>query len=148
MPANSSRNISLASMLMRGRGWSTAILACITAVFAWGMLNVELRTIFTDLLPSNHPFVETFKDHPNFGNPLTVTMMVKVKDGDIHNPVTLQKIWDITRDIDLAPGVDHDQIVSVATEKARYSRATPFGIDSLPIMGDRAPSSADRKSVV
>lgn len=143
MPVNSNRNIDLASNLMRRRGVSLFVLTAITAVFAWGMLNVELRTIFTDLLPSNHPFVETFKDHPNFGNPLTVTMMVKVKEGDIHNPATLQKIWDITRDIDLAPGVDHDQVLSIATEKARYFKATPFGIDSQPVMGDRAPTSSE-----
>jgi len=27
-----------------------------------------------------HPFVKTYLDHPNFGNPLTVTMMVKRTD--------------------------------------------------------------------
>lgn len=67
--------------------------------------------------------------------------MVENKDGDIYNAETLLKIWNLTRDIDLAPGVDHDQILSIATEKARYSEATPFGVDSQPLMGDRAPVS-------
>jgi predicted RND superfamily exporter protein len=104
-----------------------------------GLQRVELRTIFSDLLPKNHPFVQTYKDHPNFGNPLTVTIMVENKNGDIYNAETLLKVWNLTRDIDLAPGVDHDQILSIATEKARYSEATPFGVDSQPLMGDRAP---------
>ena len=52
--------------------------------------------------------------------------MVKVRSGDIYNPETLDKIWRLSRDIDLAPAVDHDQILSIATEKARYSEATPF----------------------
>ena len=131
----------LASAMMKNRGMSALILFVITLFFAWGLKSVELRTIFSDLLPKNHPFVQTYKDHPNFGNPLTVTVMVKAREGDIYNPQTLQKVWDITRDIDLAPGVDHDQILSIATEKARYSRATPFGIDSQPLMGDRAPQN-------
>ena len=115
------------------------LLTAVTLFFAIGLQRVELRTIFSDLLPKNHPFVQTYKDHPNFGNPLTVTIMVENKNGDIYNAETLLKVWNLTRDIDLAPGVDHDQILSIATEKARYSEATPFGVDSQPLMGDRAP---------
>lgn len=116
----------------------------LTVFFAFGVLRVELKTIFTDLLPKNHPFVETYRDHPNFGNPLTVTVMVKRTDGEtIYNPETLQKVWDMTRNIDLTPGVDHDQILSISTEKARYAQATPFGIDSQPLMGDRAPQTPE-----
>ena len=135
-----------ASLTMRHRMASFIILMLITAFFAVGMQRVDIRTIFSDLFPKNHPFVETFKDHPNFGNPLTVTLMVKVKSGDIYNPETLDKIWRLSRDIDLAPAVDHDQILSIATEKARYSEATPYGIDSRPLMGDKAPETATEMS--
>ncbi|ABS62776.1 exporters of the RND superfamily [Parvibaculum lavamentivorans DS-1] len=129
----------IARAAMTYRWLSLLILTAITGFFAVQLPNVELRTIFSDLLPSNHPFVQTYKDHPNFGNPLTVTVMIKRKDGDIYNAETLQKVWDLTRDIDLTPAVDHDQILSVATEKARYAEATPNGIDSRPLMEDHAP---------
>ncbi len=119
------------------------VIGAITVFFAAGLRHVELRTIFSDLLPKSHPFVQTYTDHPNFGNPLTLTVMVKRKDGDIYNPETLQKVWDITRDIDLTPGVDHDQILSISTEKARYSEATPYGIESQPLMGDHAPANPE-----
>lgn len=107
------RDISsrLAAVMMNHRALSSVALLIVTLFFGWGLQGVELRTIFSDLLPKNHPFVQTYKDHPNFGNPLTVTVMIKAKEGDIYNPATLQKVWDITRDIDLAPGVDHDQIL-------------------------------------
>ena len=120
------------------------IMTVITAFFAAGVYKGELKTIFTDLLPKSHPFVETYLDHPNFGNPLTVTVMVKRTDGkSIYQPDTLQKVWDMTRNIDLTPGVDHDQILSISTEKARYAQATPFGIDSQPLMGDSAPKTPE-----
>ena len=128
---------------MNHRWLTLMVIMSITAFFAAGLIRVELSTIFSDLLPENHPFVETYKDHPNFGNPLTVTIMVKRKDGDIYNPDTVSKVWDLTRDIDLTPGVDHDQILSITTEKARFSQATPFGIESQPLMGDFAPQSPD-----
>ncbi|PKQ07882.1 MAG: RND transporter [Alphaproteobacteria bacterium HGW-Alphaproteobacteria-11] len=135
-------SVRLARAVLSYRRLSLFAIIAVTAFFALGLKNVELRTIFSDLLPKNHPFVQTYKDHPNFGNPLTVTIMVKRKDGDIYNPETLAKVWDLTRDVDLAPGVDHDQILSVATEKARYAEATPDGIDSRPLMEDHPPRTA------
>ena len=34
----------------------------LTAFFAAGLPRVELRTIFSDLLPVGHPFAETYRD--------------------------------------------------------------------------------------
>ncbi len=127
---------------MRNRWAFMLAMLAITVFFSAGAMKVELKTIFSDLLPKTHPFVQTYKDHPNFGNPLTVTVMVKRTDGQsIYNPETLQKVWNMTRNIDLTPAVDHDQILSISTEKARYAEATPFGIDSQPLMGDHAPQT-------
>lgn len=136
----------LAAFTMNNRTLSLAVLMGITIFFAIGLKDVELKTIFSDLFPKNHPFVQTFKDHPNFGNPLTVVMMVKTKTGDIYNFETLSKVWRMTREIDLTPGVDHDQILSITTEKARYAEATPFGVDLRPLMEDKAPSSPEEIS--
>ncbi|HKY90074.1 MAG TPA: MMPL family transporter [Nevskiaceae bacterium] len=129
----------IARFVMAHRGAVAALFALVTLFFAAGLPHVEIRTIFSDLLPKDDPFVQVFQDHPNFGNPLTVSVMIKRKDGDIYNADTLQKVWDLSRDIDLAPGVDHDQIVSIATTKARYAEATPRGIDMRPLMDDRVP---------
>ena len=133
----------ISSFVMEKRGLSLIVLFAITVFFAAGLQHVELKTVFSDLLPSTHPYVQTYQDHPNFGNPLTVTVMLKRKDGDIYNSETLEKVWNMTRDLDLTPAVDHDQVLSIATEKARYSEATPFGIESQPLMGDHAPATDD-----
>jgi len=128
---------------MQHRRAMWVLFAVVTAVFAIGIKNVQIETIFSDLLPKDDPFVKVFKDHPNFGNPLTITLMVKHRSGDIYNPTTLNKVWQLTRDIDLAPGVDHDQILSIATEKARYAEATPSGVDMRPLMEDHVPATRD-----
>ncbi|MFA5938849.1 MAG: MMPL family transporter [Sinimarinibacterium sp.] len=139
----SSLRYRIAHWVMQRQKLTAVAFVVVTAIFAAGLPRVELRTIFSDLLPKDDPFVQVYKDHPNFGNPLTVTLMVKRKDGDIYNSETLQKVWNLTRDIDLAPGVDHDQILSISTEKARYAEATPFGIDVKPLMEDHVPKTAD-----
>jgi len=128
---------------MHHRRITAVAFALVTLFFAVGIKNVQIQTIFSDLLPKDDPFVKVFKDHPNFGNPLTVTLMVKHRSGDIYDPTTLDKVWQLTRDIDLAPGVDHDQILSIATEKARYAEATPNGVDMRPLMEDHVPANRE-----
>ncbi len=131
----------LARWVLGHRRLSYAVFGLITLFFAAGLPRVKLETVFRDLLPTDDPFVQVYKAHPNFGSPLTVMVMLKVKDGDIFNPVTLAKAWQMTRDIDKAPGVDHEQILSVTTEKARFAEATPIGIDMRPLMIDHPPGS-------
>jgi len=142
----SNLRFGLARWVMSHRASTALVFVAITAFFLIGLHQVKIQTIFSDLLPKDDPFVQVYKAHGNFGNPLTVTLMVRRKDGDIYNADTLAKVWQLTRDIDLAPGVDHDQILSIATEKARYAEATPNGIDVRPLMEDHVPKSADEIS--
>jgi len=115
----SSLRLRFARWVMAHRGVSYALFALVTLFFAAGLPRVQLRTIFSDLLPTDDPFVQVYKAHPNFGSPLTVMMMVRRTDGPasivggseeptIYNAETLAKVWKLTRDIDLAPGVDHE----------------------------------------
>lgn len=133
----------IANWVMRYRFAVSVLFLLVTLAFSTGVSKVEIKTIFNDLLPINDPFVQIFFDHRNFGNPLTMAIMIKNKNGDIYNPETLAKVWDITRDIDLAPSVDHDQILSVATEKLRYAEATSNGIDTKPLMDDHPPETPE-----
>ncbi len=114
----------------------------VTLAFAAGLPRLDIRTIFADLLPADDPFVQTYRDHPNFGDPLTVTIMLKRTDGQkIYNADTLQKVWTLTRDVDLIPGIDHDRILSITTEKATYAEATADGIQMQPLMGNEVPTN-------
>ena len=133
----------IAAWVVRRRGLFLLLSLLVTGVFGIGIARIEIATIFTDLFPDTHEFVHTYKDHPNFGNPLTIQVMVKRRDGDIYHPATLEKVWELTRKLDLAPAVDHDQVISISTEKARFSEATPDGIESMPLMGGHPPRTAE-----
>jgi predicted RND superfamily exporter protein len=133
----------LAAWVMRHRAAVGIAFILFTVGMAAGFPYVQIRTIFNDLLPLDDPFVKVFFAHRNFGNPLTMSIMVKRKDGDIYNPETLDKVFRMTRDIDLAPGIDHDQVISISTEKLRYAEANAEGIDMRPLMDDSAPSSEE-----
>ncbi len=137
----SSTRFRLARWVMKHRAAVGVAFVLVTLVFVTGLRHVDIRTVFNDMLPLDDPFVKVFFAHRNFGNPLTMAIMIKRKDGDIYHPDTLVKVWRMSRDIDLAPGVDHEQIISIATEKLRFAWATSEGIESFPLMGDEAPQT-------
>ncbi|MDN5873089.1 MAG: efflux RND transporter permease subunit [Sinobacteraceae bacterium] len=112
----------------------------ITIGFSFGLPNVQLKTIFNHMLPLDDPFVHTYFAHPNFGSPLTVSIMVQAKKGTIYQKNVLQDVWDLSRGIDLAPSVDHNTIMSIATSKLRFAQATPQGIILRPLMGGHVPT--------
>ena len=131
----------IAKWVMNHRFAVSIAFVIVTAFFMTGLPQVNIRTVFNDLLPRDDPFVQVYFDHRNFGNPLTIAIMVKRKAGDIYHAPTLQKVWQLTRDIDLAPAIDHDQIISIATEKLRYAEATPVGVSSHPLMDNKPPET-------
>ncbi len=136
-------NFKIAKWVMAHRAGVGMMFILITLLLSAGIPKVDIRTIFKDLLPTDDPFVQVYFDHPNFGNPLLISVMVKVKEGDIYNAETLSKVWKMTRDIDLAPDVNHDTLISITTEKLRYAEATPEGVDMQALMGNEAPSTAE-----
>ncbi len=133
----------IAAWVMRYRAAVAVAFVIATLLFAAGIPHVQIRTIFKDLLPRDDPFVKVYFDHPNFGNPLLISVMLKVKDGDIYSAETLGKVWQMTRDLDLAPHVNHDTLISIATEKARYAEATPDGVDLQALMGNHPPATLE-----
>ncbi|MFP6781740.1 MAG: MMPL family transporter, partial [Gammaproteobacteria bacterium] len=134
----------LARWVMKHRLGVAIAFLIISLAAVGGFKNVEIRTIFNDLLPVDDPFVQVFFDHRGFGNPLTMSVMVKNKNGDIYNPETLRKVHQLTRDIDLAPSVDHDQVISISTEKVRFARASAVGLESQPLMDNEPPSTPEQ----
>lgn len=131
----------LAKWIMDHRGAVAIGFVLVTLAFSIGIPQVQIRTIFKDLLPTDDPFVQVHFDHPNFGNPQLISVMVKRKQGDIYNAETLNKVWKLTRDLDLAPKANHDTLISISTEKLRYAEATSDGVELQPLMDNEAPST-------
>ena len=131
----------LAEAFIKRSGLFIAGIALLTVFFAYGWTKVAVRTVFSDFVPSNDPITDTFRKHINFGNPLLVQILIKAKHGSIFTPEGLAKVYRLTQAVDLIPGVDHEHVISIASPKIRMNRATPTGVDSLPVMEDNAPAN-------
>lgn len=114
-----------------------------TLFFAWEVKHLDISTRFSDLYPRNHPYTKLFEKYPGFGSPFTVSLVIQVKKGTIYNPQTLQKIQEATRLVDLIPGVDHDQIFSLASRKVKHVEATIGGIQASNLLTGPVPETTE-----
>jgi predicted RND superfamily exporter protein len=127
----------LVSLLIRFRVAGLVVLTLMTAFFGFQITKMEMFTRFLDLFPSNHPYVEVHQKYNKyFGSAYQATLMVEVKDGDVFNTETLEKMSRIQEAVDMIPGVDHFGISSIASPKESVTRETPEGISVKPIMGE------------
>src|SRR6266496_3135666 len=122
---------------------ATIMVILLTFFFGWQLKHLDISTRFSDLLPRNHPYIQIFEKYPAFGSPFTISLVVEVKKGTIYNPVTLQKIQEATRRVDLIPGVDHDQILSIASRKVKHVEATIGGIQATNLLVGPVPNTTE-----
>lgn len=124
---------------------TVAISICVaTAFFAVQIRDLDVSTQFSDLVPRNHPYAHLVEKYPGFGSPLTLSLVIQKKTGTIYNPKTLQKIQEATRLADLIPGVDHDQIVSIASRKVKHVEATIGGIQASNLLMGPVPQTVEK----
>ena len=70
--------------LIRNRKLVVIVVLLLTALMGFLASKIEVKTVFSDLLPKNHPYVEVNqKFKSTFGGSNLVTIMVETEQGDI-----------------------------------------------------------------
>src|SRR5438552_4626275 len=105
---------------------------------ALGLAAVRLELGFRegDLLPQGHPFIAVHnRYHRNFSEANVLSVMLEARSGTIFTAPILATIYRATEAVDALPGVNHDQVTSVAHRSTRWARVRPGGmIASEPIV--------------
>jgi len=144
--ASSSVNITslrIGDFVLRFRAIIGGILLLISAILGYYCTKVNVATKFDDFFPINHPNVQLYHQWQKYGGAQTLSVMVQVKDGDIFNYSVLKKIQDIQYDVDKLPGVDHNEVLSLASYRVSYAEATPGSLNIKPIMFPNVPKSPE-----
>lgn len=133
-----------AEFIIRRRLLVLIFLLIVTFFFAYQLKGLKISTNFDDLLPQNHSYVKmhnTFREI--FGGANFLVMMLSVKEGDIFNIETLEKLKYITEELEGVPGVDRYKITSIATRKMKDPKYTEWGLVSTPLMHPHVPRNAE-----
>ena len=110
----------LAEFVVRNRVVLLAVIGIITLLFLYQFSKVSIKTRFADLLPQKHPYIQVHNKIRNiFGGANQVLIMVQVRQGDIFNRETLEKVKWISTELEKVPGVDPYKIRSISVPKMK-----------------------------
>lgn len=130
---------------IRQRVTVVGVLGVLTLLMAWLGSQVQLKTVFGDLLPSQHPYVQVHeKFKQTFGSSNLVTVMLRVKDGesgDLFTTARLARLKKATEALQRVPAVNEFQVISLAARKLKEVRASTEGIDIAPLMFPQVPDT-------
>ena len=137
-PSDTDRTSALYRLGQRLIAWRAPVAlvaVLVTAALAVPAFRLELSTSFGDLLPYRHPFVAVHeKWAAQFGGANNLTIMVEAREGTVFDLDVLQKIFRLTEAVDRLPGINHDQIDSIAHRTARHLKMQGGVITMPPVM--------------
>ncbi|MBA3029499.1 MAG: hypothetical protein FP816_11925, partial [Desulfobacteraceae bacterium] len=135
---------AIIGLIMRFRKITLFTLIAITAVFGYGITKMAFYTQFMDLFPANHPYVKIHKQFMEyFGGANVATLVLEVKEGDIYNKDTLEKMIRIQEMVERINGVNPFQSFSLASPRVQKSSAIAGGIAMERVMKEVPTNNAD-----
>ncbi|MBN2105894.1 MAG: MMPL family transporter, partial [Deltaproteobacteria bacterium] len=113
-----------------------------TVIFAFFCTKLSISTDFNALLPQTHPYIKINQEFGKlFGGANQLVMLLEVKDGDLFNQATLQKVKDISNQLRKLKGIDRFKILSIAESKMMDFKVTSYGFTSEPLMWPNIPKT-------
>src|SRR5712692_1484412 len=129
--------------LLRYR-WPVIALSVVISLFLGHNLSqTKLQMNFLDLIPPDHPYTQLARKHARmFGSANVLVVAVEVKNGDIYNVETLNKIDRLTIALLETSGVNPWQVRSISHPAVRGVKVTSAGIRILPLFFPGPPKEA------
>jgi predicted RND superfamily exporter protein len=123
--------------LIRYRYGFLILCLLISLFFAYQVKDLSFNTNLGDFYPLKHPYLDIQKKLNNiFGGLNQVSIAISVKEGDILNPRTLEKVWKITNELYLTEGINSGRVVSLSARKVKYVQANSEGFVTEWMMHD------------
>ncbi|MGH8012988.1 MAG: efflux RND transporter permease subunit, partial [Candidatus Binataceae bacterium] len=140
--ANGVNSGKAGAFILRFRVPIGAVLVIVTLFLAYWAAHVPIATHFEDFFPANHPNTLLYRKYRRkYGGAQTLVLMLRLKHGDIFNFKTLQTIQDMNTEVNALPGVNHNEVFSLASYRVAYARALPGELASSPFMYPKVPQT-------
>ncbi len=110
------------------------VFTLISIFFFQVVKDITFQTNIDDFYPQKHPFVTVQNKLTRiFGGLNQVSIAISVKEGDILNKDTLDKVIRITNELYLMDGINPGRITSLSARKIKYIQASEdgFSIDRV-----------------
>lgn len=141
---HSEPRINIGRIILRFRAPIGILLTLVTLFMIYASSRLNIGTRFVDFFPSYHPYTQLDEKYArSFGGAETLVIMMRVKNGDIFNPVSLKKIHSLTEAMDKLPGVNHEEVFSLGSFRVNYVEAQSGALISKPYMFPDVPTTPE-----
>src|SRR5579875_1075480 len=128
--------------ILRHRAAIGLILIAVTAFMAYWAAHARIATRFENFFPAGHPDTLLYREFQyRYGGAQTMVLMLRVRHGDIFNLKTLAKIRDINRLVNRLPGVNHNEVFSLASYRVAYPKSIPGALIFTCFMYPNVPTT-------
>jgi hypothetical protein len=122
--------------ILRHRLVVLLLVAGLTGLFGYHLSRLRIATDFISFYPPGHEYIQLYNQYRDMlGSANVLVIAVEVKDGDIYNWNTLDKIDRITREMLTIKGCNPTQLISVTHPKLKDIKVTSWGIAINPLLG-------------
>ncbi|MGC4405615.1 efflux RND transporter permease subunit [Methyloversatilis sp. MC4-4] len=105
-----------------------SLIFLVTLAFAAALPKLRIYSDFSDLLPQEHSYIQTYnRIKENFGGANMIVMAIEVEQGTIFNNDTLKLVHEATQGVDNLPSVNHNLVSSLTHRTARKVFLSPEG---------------------
>ncbi len=120
---------TLGHYFLQYRYWIMAVSALLTLLFVYGLgRHLSVQVLLEEMVPPAHPFVKLHGEYESqYGGSSTVVVALVVKEGDIFNPATLQKIKRVNDEILFYHDVRRALVTSIAQRKSKVVKGHAGG---------------------
>ncbi len=130
--------------LLRFRWPVIVVLAMMTIFLGYYAVEMQVYTNFFDLYPPGHPYIQLYQKYRRmFGTANVLVMSIEVKEGDIYNADTINKINYATLQMLETSGVNPYQLLSLTHPKMKNIKITGAIITAYPIMYPGPPQTPE-----
>ncbi|MBI5577375.1 MAG: MMPL family transporter [Deltaproteobacteria bacterium] len=106
-----------------------------TAIFGYYGAKLKIATDFVSFYPPRHPFIQLYNKYRSmFGSANVMVLAIEVKNGDIYNWKTIDKVDRITQAMLGVEGCNPAQLASITHPKIKNVEVTGMGITLKPMI--------------
>ena len=124
------------AFILRHRFAALLLISMITVFFGYHAYRLRIATDFISFYPPKHPYIQLYNQYRDmFGSANVLAIAVEVKEGDIYNWQTINKIDRITQEMLTIKGCNPTQLTSITHPKLKDVKVTSWGIAINPLLG-------------
>jgi hypothetical protein len=128
-------------LIIKYRLFLIVLPAVLTALACVALLSLRVETSLDEFIPQSHPFIATHKQLEKiFGGLNQVSLVIKVREGDIFRRDVLAKVFTLTESLYFTDGVNISRINGIAARKVRKVLPDARGFNVARLM-PRIPES-------